>query len=316
MLLTRRAVKFVLEHRADDRWRVPIFLGLGVVQKKNPFLVESVLRALVERDEEISRKPIDRWYRDLILAAEIGEDRDWGYLQQQDVDVTAIQRDVRQGLAELLNDMQPPLPFKDRVHAGFLLGGLGHDPRLLDPATGTSPDGRYWCPVEAGEFWYGDDRPGREEKELSPDEYEPKRLAKLKQVHLDYSFQIARFPVTNAEYDRFIDAGGYTQQEWWTEQGSKFLLPGGHQYDRVSNEENVTLPRYWDDIRFNNPAQPVVGVSWYEAAAYCRWLTAQGHTQGWLPAEQEIRLPTSLEWERAARHTDQRPYPWGTEIRY
>jgi formylglycine-generating enzyme required for sulfatase activity len=94
------------------------------------------------------------------------------------------------------------------------------------------------------------------------------------------------------------------------------LLPGGHQYDRVSNEENVTLPRYWDDIRFNNPAQPVVGVSWYEAAAYCRWLTAQGHTQGWLPAEQEIRLPTSLEWERAARHTDQRPYPWGTEIRY
>jgi predicted NACHT family NTPase len=143
MLLTRRAVKFVLEHRADDRWRVPIFLGLGVVQKKNPFLVESVLRALVERDEEISRKPIDRWYRDLILAAEIGEDRDWGYLQQQDVDVTAIQRDVRQGLAELLNDMQPPLPFKDRVHAGFLLGDLGHDSRLLDPATGTRPDGRY-----------------------------------------------------------------------------------------------------------------------------------------------------------------------------
>jgi formylglycine-generating enzyme required for sulfatase activity len=54
-----------------------------------------------------------------------------------------------------------------------------------------------------------------------------------------------------------------------------------------------------------------VGVSWYEAAAYCRWLTAQGRAQGWLREEQEIRLPTSLEWERAARHTDQRPYPWG-----
>jgi formylglycine-generating enzyme required for sulfatase activity len=57
----------------------------------------------------------------------------------------------------------------------------------------------------------------------------------------------------------------------------------------------------------------VVGVSWYEAAAYCRWLTAQGHAQDWLPKDQEIRLPTSLEWERAARHTDQRPYPWGSK---
>jgi formylglycine-generating enzyme required for sulfatase activity len=56
-----------------------------------------------------------------------------------------------------------------------------------------------------------------------------------------------------------------------------------------------------------------VGVSWYEAAAYCRWLTHQGHAQDWLPKDQEIRLPTSLEWERAARHTDQRPYPWGSD---
>jgi formylglycine-generating enzyme required for sulfatase activity len=106
--------------------------------------------------------------------------------------------------------------------------------------------------------------------------------------------------VTNAEYARFIAAGGYTQQEWWTEQGWNW-------------KRSRTEPNYSDDSRFNNPTQPVVGVSWYESVAYCRWLTAQGHAQGWLPAEQEIRLPTSLEWERAARHTDQRPYPWGTE---
>ena len=73
----------------------------------------------------------------------------------------------------------------------------------------------------------------------------------------------------------------------------------------------VLLRRYWDDPDLNNPTQPVVGVSWYEAAAYCGWLTDQGHTQGWLPAADAIRLPTSLEWERAARHTDQRRYPWG-----
>jgi formylglycine-generating enzyme required for sulfatase activity len=191
------------------------------------------------------------------------------------------------------------LPAKERVDAAFLLGRLteGHDPRLLDPATGTSPDGRYWCPVEAGAFWYG------------------AKQNKLQQMRLDYSFQIARFPVTNAEYARFIDTGGYTQQEWWTEQGWIYISPEGERrWDPKELEgKAITQPRLWDDSRFNNPAQPVVGVSWYEAAAYCRWLTAQGHTQGWLPKDQEIRLPTSLEWERAARHTDQRPYPWGTE---
>jgi formylglycine-generating enzyme required for sulfatase activity len=166
----------------------------------------------------------------------------------------------------------------------------------------------YWCPIEAGPFWYGDDRPRTdEEKALSPDEYEPKRLAKLQQVHLDYSFQIARFPVTNAEYARFIDAGGYTQQEWWTEQGWIYISPEGARgyWDDDYKGKAITLPRFWDDSRFNNPAQPVVGVSWYEAAAYCRWLSTQTGLH--------IRLPTSLEWERAARHTDQRPYPWGSD---
>ncbi|MCG8346346.1 MAG: formylglycine-generating enzyme family protein [Chloroflexales bacterium] len=52
-------------------------------------------------------------------------------------------------------------------------------------------------------------------------------------------------------------------------------------------------------------------MSWYEVAAYCAWLTAQGHDQGWLPDSDEIRLLASLEWERAARHSDRRRYPWG-----
>jgi formylglycine-generating enzyme required for sulfatase activity len=199
----------------------------------------------------------------------------------------------------------PDAPAVVRARAGLVAGkltsydNLDTKPSILDPRLPLALVGtrwqqsgawqqalqRYWCPIEAGAFWYGDDR---EEK--------------LQQVHLDYDFQIARFPVTNAEYARFIDTGGYEQQEWWTEQGWQY-----------KQKQKWTAPRYWDDIRYNNPAQPVVGVTWYEAAAYCRWLTAQGHAQGWLPAEQEIRLPTSLEWERAARHTDQRPYPWGSK---
>ena len=142
---------------------------------------------------------------------------------------------------------------------------------------------RYWCRCDAGPFWFG-----AEQK-------------KLKQVSLDDDFMIGRYPVTNAEYARFIAADGYTTRRWWTEHGWTFLQPGGHPYD--DQEQPITLPRWWNDARFNQPTQPVVGVSWYEAMAYSAWLSSHlGRT---------VRLPTALEYERAARHTDQRPFPWG-----
>ncbi|MBX7236672.1 MAG: SUMF1/EgtB/PvdO family nonheme iron enzyme [Caldilineales bacterium] len=66
--------------------------------------------------------------------------------------------------------------------------------------------------------------------------------------------------------------------------------------------QRFTEPRFWQDLDFNNPSQPVVGVCWYEAAAYANWL---GAVTG-LP----FRLPSEPEWEWAARGGS-RPYPWG-----
>ncbi|MEO8082448.1 MAG: SUMF1/EgtB/PvdO family nonheme iron enzyme [Ardenticatenales bacterium] len=66
-----------------------------------------------------------------------------------------------------------------------------------------------------------------------------------------------------------------------------------------------TEPRFWRDERFNRPTQPLVGVCWYEARAYCAWLAAQ--------LERPIRLPTEAEWEAAARGSDGRRYPWGDD---
>jgi len=64
-------------------------------------------------------------------------------------------------------------------------------------------------------------------------------------------------------------------------------------------------PRFWRDPLWNNPAQPVVGVSWIEARAYCRWLAAQSAL--------DVRLPTEVEWEAAARGAASRRYGGGDD---
>ena len=90
------------------------------------------------------------------------------------------------------------------------------------------------------------------------------------------AFEMAVLPVTNAQY-------------------AEFLSSAGHQ-----------PPRFWDDPLFNQADQPVVGVSWFDAVAYCQWLTT-------LTARRH-RLPTEAEREKTARGgREGQAYPWGDD---
>ncbi len=104
------------------------------------------------------------------------------------------------------------------------------------------------------------------------DDEKPQRTVELSE------YLIGKYPVTNLEYQAFVRDAKYE------------------------------APRDWKRDQF--PAKkgdhPVVEVSWYDASAYCKWLSEKTGKQ--------YRLPTEAEWEKAARGTDGREYPWGNII--
>lgn len=117
-------------------------------------------------------------------------------------------------------------------------------------------DGAQMILIPAGEFKMGNNF-------SDPDE---------RPVHIVYldDFYIDKYEVTNAQYEKFVDATQYKTPIWWS------------------------------DSNFNAPNQPVVGISWYDAVAYCNWSGK--------------RLPTEAEWEKSARGgLERKKYTWGNE---
>ena len=240
----------------------------------------------------------------------------------------------------------PAADLRARIAAARALGDLG-DPRF---ERRRGPDGEYLLPPLI--HIDGDTYPIGSDEGLYEDEAPAHRVALA-------AFAIGKFPVTNAEWRHFLEAGGYDDERWWqtdaarawrrgegTAEGprqewrewrQRILANPGQiqellQTARITSKQakeseelrdlpndafearleqwyppgRQTQPALWDDPAFNHPSQPVVGICWYEAQAYCAWLSAQSAVR--------FRLPTEVEWEAAARGQVGRRYPWTGEF--
>jgi formylglycine-generating enzyme required for sulfatase activity/energy-coupling factor transporter ATP-binding protein EcfA2 len=261
----------IQEHLTDPAWRETILLAVGVwgLANKQPKVAGEVVRAMLKMD--CGRAAGDACQNVLLAGACLEDVGDTGVGRLAAGEVTQAL------LAAWRNRALPPAVQRD---AGFSLGRLGWAPDDLDA----------FVPIPARPFLYGDNK---------------------RRLTIDQPFAVARYPVTNRQYRRFVDAGGYQQRQWWSADGWAWRT--GTYDTRAPQEyknwlakrlvEKRNLPFYWNDPKWNNPLAPVVGVTWFEAEAYCSWLSVE--------LKRPIRLPAEEEWERVARGTDGREYPWG-----
>ncbi|MCA0453427.1 MAG: SUMF1/EgtB/PvdO family nonheme iron enzyme [Chloroflexi bacterium] len=170
-----------------------------------------------------------------------------------------------------------PMP-EARAAVGRGLGMLHLDNR---PGVGTVTIGEakipdmIWCEIPTGSYTIGG---------------EPNANKPLSQqtINVHQPFALSKYPITLAQFQTFLDAAdGFTNDLWW--QGL--------------TQEYRKQPMAEQRFKYDNA--PRDSVSWYQAVAFCRWLTTKlGY---------EIRLPTEQEWEVAARYPDARAFPWGKE---
>lgn len=135
------------------------------------------------------------------------------------------------------------------------------------------------------------------------------------QHHLELpAFGISRYPITNAQFFEFINDGGYDEPRFWSETDYKSIMQKGKR----------NIPESFDLSNF-----PKVDITWYEAMAFCRWLTEQlqknrtpkissainkSFLEEFSSSHVIATLPSEAEWEKAACGPSVRLYPWGDDF--
>jgi formylglycine-generating enzyme required for sulfatase activity len=244
-------------------WREMMGLLGGVLRQQGEAKIEGLFQAILER---LGKQPtlVHQARCAALLGAMMRDLSRMGYQPKTPDYERTVKTAMRIFDAKAANQID----IKTRIEAADALGQVG-DPRLEEDN---------WVTIPAGTF-----RMGAQKQSKKGQNYDPEAFDAESPVH-DVTlpaFRIRRFPVTVQEFDAFIKNDGYSARKYWAEGHGEFREP----------EDWERQKQY--------PNRPVVGVSWFEAAAYCCW--AGG------------RLPTEAEWERAARGPEGTRYPWGNE---
>ncbi len=199
-----------------------------------------------------------------------------------------VRRVLRRNLQKVLSP-RSELPANRRVEAAEVLASLGDARPGIGLRSGV-PD-IDWVRVPCGEFEMGtSDEEARSLDALHEGQtwdFGRERPVSLVVVS---EFEIGRYPVTNLQYQSFVSAAdGFGTDSWWTRPGLQWRL------------SNSPAPAH---DRESRSTCPQTGVTWYEAVAFCNWLS---HRAG-----ESIRLPTEPEWEFAARGPEHGVFPWGS----
>ena len=135
-----------------------------------------------------------------------------------------------------------------------------------------------WCPIPGGKI-------------ESPVRTEDNKVAS--QMVEVAAFRITKYPITNAQYRVFLDdETGYADSKWWS-----------FSEEAKAWRERTPNPRA---SSFKGDERPREMVNWYDAMAFCQWLSTR--------IGQKVALPTDAQWVRAAQGDDKRTFPWGTDF--
>jgi len=193
----------------------------------------------------------------------------------------------------LVQTLSSDLTALERSEVGNILAHLG-DPRK----SVITIEEMEFCLVPAGPFLMGS-------LETDDQAFDAEKLQH--ELNLDYNYWISRFPVTNAQFNEFVAAEGYANEEFWEVARKAGVWKNGV-FQGNWDAHPRSRPVNWG-LPFNLPNHPVTGITWYEAIAFIAWLNQKFQKENWLPDGGSVRLPSEAEWEKAARGGYQIPSP-------
>ncbi|NIA29268.1 MAG: SUMF1/EgtB/PvdO family nonheme iron enzyme [Actinobacteria bacterium] len=258
-------------HNAE--WRETLLLFGGVLHAQGPEKVDNFFKAIL--DTTPADAPLAEQARCVGLIDAMLHDLQ---SQKYEIKYRRYHDMLHRVMAIFDKNKAKELTPEERNEAAEALGRAG-DPRL-----GLEKPER-WVSIAEGRFLMGAQKSNKGGPNYDRDaqDRETPHWVELS------AFQISKYPVTVMEFRQFVDAEGYAQKRYW----------------RAGGWGLKSEPQDWAEQK-EHLNRPIVSVCWYEAMAFCAWLSEH--------LGQTVTLPTEAQWERAARGPgDYRIYPWGNK---